>query len=456
MKEGSNNQVIFQTSNLDGKVYIREQTGFFQKVRRYLSTALMMTFILLPFIQYQGKQAILFDIGAQKLHLFSLILHPQDLLIFVYLFIFAAFVLFYVSSRNGRIWCGYLCPQTIWSFLFFWVQFRVEGNYQAQKRLDKLPFSIPFIVKKIIKHSIWLVISFFTATTFMAYFYPVHTLYQEIITGQLAFIYWAWIATFMGCTYVNAGWIKEKMCEHICPYSRFQSVMITPSTKQITYDNSRGEPRAPRKKGAAVTDQLGDCVDCNLCVQVCPVGIDIRQGFQYECISCGLCIDACDKVMSQFNYPTGLISYKGESEQTSKRSYSYVLLFIVCVGLMFSWFNNRSEFELTVSKDRNVLYRILDDGRVENTFELKLINKSLNKQVFAVGLLGLNNFEVTSEKQFTIKGDSKQTYLVTVASPQNYQGKPVKFELLLTSNSNQIKQQTVFHSGTYFSKNLIP
>ncbi|NMP15415.1 cytochrome c oxidase accessory protein CcoG [Thalassotalea sp. Y01] len=456
-------QVIFQTANIDDKIYIKEQTGKFQKIRRYLASILTIIFIGLPFVPYQGQQAILFDVGAQKLHLFAWILYPHDLLIFVYLFIIAAFALFYIANRYGRIWCGYLCPQTIWSMLFFWLQFRVEGNAQAQKRLDKLPFGAAKVIRKGIKHGLWLLVSLFTATTFMSYFLPVSQLYSELFTGQLEGLYWGWILTFMACTYINAGWIKEKMCEHMCPYSRFQSAMVNEATKQITYNNSRGEPRGPRKlskpsaqvqihdevhKQSQIkqqTNSLGDCVDCNLCVQVCPVGIDIRDGFQYECISCGLCIDACDQVMSRFNYAKGLIRYHGKVQGKRSHSLAYVGLIGIFSVLFIIWMANRPMFELNIIKDRNVLYRVVDEQRIENTFELKLINKTQLKETFTVSLKGVQGFELVSNKPIEIDADSRASVLVNVLSPIDHKAKFVPFEFVLRSDNHAISSKSVFH-----------
>ncbi len=437
--------VIFQTADIDDKIIIKEQKGAWQQTRRWLATVLMLVFIGTPFIRFQGEQAVLFDIGAQQLRLFSMVLYPQDLLVFFYLFVIAAFLLFYVSARYGRLWCGFMCPQTIWSLLFFWMQFRIEGNYQAQKKRLNGKLSLETMVVKSVKHVSWLGIALLTSIAFMSYFTPVEVLYVDLFSGELTGLYWGWILFFMLATYINAGWVKEKMCEHMCPYSRFQSAMISEGTKVVSYIAQRGEPRAPRKINQEKPALLGDCVDCNLCVQVCPVGIDIRKGFQYQCISCGLCIDACNQVMKRFNYPQGLIKNHAEKESSHVRSIAYVRVITIFIALFAIWFASRPLFEVSVIKDRNVLFRETIDGRIENIYQFKILNKTPKSVAFNLAIQNNEQLEIISTPVFELAGLESQIAMVNVRAPIDFDSQftPVTFEL--TAKDSLITVDSMFH-----------
>ena len=446
--------VIFQTSNIDSKIFVREQKGFFQRIRRSLGWILTILFMVIPFIQYQGEQAILFDLEVQKLNIFSMVLYPQDLFIFVLLLMFSAFALFFVSNKYGRIWCGYTCPQTIWTMMYLWVEHRVEGNRQARMKLDKMPYGLKKVVTKVVKHTLWLLIAVITAAVFMSYFVPAHDLYLDLLTLKSSSLVNGWVIFFTLCTYINAGWIREKMCEHMCPYSRFQSVMFNNNTKVIAYDVERGEQRGPRKINGEKPDHLGDCVDCNLCVQVCPVGIDIRNGLQYECISCGLCIDACDQTMDKFNYPRGLIKYSSINESANiehanKKSinYAYALIMTIITVMSLLWIVNRSEFEVSVIKDRNVLYRETYDNLIENTFQMKIFNKSKHAAVFNVELEGLQHFIIADNQPIEVAPQERTIVMVTVLSPEDYQQKFTDFKFILhnSDGESELVTKTTFH-----------
>jgi len=441
--------VIFQTADIDKEIIIKEQTGSWQRLRRLIATFLMVIFVGLPFIEFNGQQAILFDIGAQQLRFFGLIFYPQDLLIFFFVFVIAAFLLFFVSARYGRLWCGFLCPQTIWSFMFFWTQFRFEGNYQAQKKLSKLPWSTDKLTRKGFKHVAWLLIAFFTATTFMSYFTPVKPLYIAIFTGELSTLFWGWVLFFAFATYTNAGWIKEKMCEHMCPYSRFQSAMIGDETKVITYQASRGEPRAPRKLNREKPDGLGDCVDCNLCVQVCPVGIDIRQGFQYQCISCGLCIDTCNQVMTRFGYAKGLIANVANRASNKLRSIAYVSVIVVFAAIFAVWLANRSLIEVSIIKDRNVLYRENLDGSFENSYQIKLLNKTNQAKRLILSLPENEGFTIENNKPILLDKEENKLLLINVTSPEGHSAQFTELTFMLTSEQEKVITKSKFHAKAW-------
>lgn len=365
-------------------VYVREQKGYYQKIRRYISWLLMFLFIALPFVQYNGQQAMLLDVVKQEFRIFNLTFWPQDFILLAGIFMVAAFALFFITTWLGRVWCGYVCPQTIWTLAYVWVEHRIEGTRNKRMALDRAPWSLNKISKKLLKHLIWLFMSLFTATTFISYFVPVSELYTTMVAFNWSGVVTFWVLFFALATYANAGWMREHVCIHLCPYSRFQSAMFDKNTLLVAYDANRGENRAPRKrKDDAKALGLGDCVDCNLCVDVCPAGIDIRNGIQYECINCGLCIDACDETMDKFNYPKGLISYTSEQQLAGKETkrfnlklVSYGTLSILFTVLLGFWISDRVPLEANIIRDRNALYRVNYEGIVENTYTLKILNKS--------------------------------------------------------------------------------
>lgn len=365
-------------------VYVREQKGFYQKIRRYISWLLIFIFIAMPFVQFNDQQAVLLDVVKQEFRIFNLTFWPQDFTLLAGIFMLAAFALFFITTWLGRVWCGYICPQTIWTLAYVWVEHRIEGTRNQRMSLDKAPWTRNKIQKKTFKHLIWLLMSLFTATTFISYFVPVSELYITMLTLDWSGAVTFWVMFFAMATYANAGWMREHVCIHFCPYSRFQSAMFDKNTLMVAYDSKRGENRAPRKrKEDTKALGLGDCVDCNLCVDVCPAGIDIRNGIQYECINCGLCIDACDQTMEKFNYKKGLISYTSEQQLAGKLSnrfnlklVSYASLTILLSGLLGFWLSTRIPLEANIIRDRTSLYRVNYQGVVENTYTLKILNKT--------------------------------------------------------------------------------
>ena len=444
--------VIFQTSLYDNKIYVREQKGWWQHKRRIIGSVLMFLFVALPWLTYNGEQAIYFDVGQQTLHLFALTLFPSDLFIFTLLFILAAFVLFYVTKRYGRVWCGFVCPQTIWTLLFNWVERRVEGTHNKSKALDKAPMSVEKVVKKSTKHFIWGLISVFTALAFMSYFAPARDLYTDFFTLQTSGLISGWVWFFAICTYVNAAWMKENMCQHVCPYARFQSAMFDDATYLVGYDAERGEGRGKRRRGQEKAAGQGDCVDCDLCVQVCPVGIDIREGLQYECISCGLCIDACDDTMDKFGYKKGLIKFAqaASSLKDKKQNLAYFSIIIFTVLATLFWFQQRIVFDLTVSRDRQALYRVNNDGHVENTYIIQIRNKTRTAETYQLSMTGLDELEIIGDSQIVVKPGELKTTTIAVATPDELKRRQTKVSFNLTSEKGKqtLTQQTSFYSGS--------
>ncbi|MCS4308663.1 cytochrome c oxidase accessory protein FixG [Rheinheimera pacifica] len=444
-------QIIFSTKDSSGKIYIREQSGFYQRIRRVLSWLLMALFIGIPFIRYNGEQAFRINAGQQTIELFSVILFPQDLLITALLFTLAAFVLFYVTRLYGRVWCGYTCPQTVWTLMFVWIERRIEGNNNQSRVLDKAPFSLNKLAKKLAKHLSWLAVSVATALVFMSYFIPQSELYSTFFALQASWQVYAWVSFFAICTYFNAGLIREKVCLHMCPYARFQSAMFNTDTKLVTYDAMRGETRGPRKRHGDKPANLGDCVDCKLCVQVCPVGIDIRDGIQYECINCGLCIDACDQTMSQFGYAKGLINYTaGQSNRANLSGHLiYAATIVVTVIAMWGWGLARTSTELTVYRERNALYRVNSDGAIENTFTLNVINKTKTARQYQLQVEGIAHSQLISNATLSLQPGEQRQFVVSVNAPEKPAAlfTPVKFILLDKQNAERVAELSQFYSG---------
>ena len=416
--------MIIKPYKSEGPIYIREQKGFFQRIRRNLGWLLMLTFIAIPWIQYNGQQAVLLDVATQKFTIFTLTLFPQDFIIVAMLFMVGAFALFFVTNWLGRVWCGYTCPQTIWMLMFSWVEQRVEGTRNQRIQLDKSAWGFTKWRKKLTKHSAWLVLSLLTATSFLTYFIPAKTLYLEMLTFEWSGITSFWVFLFALCTYGNAGFLREKMCTVACPYSRFQSVMFDKDTLVVTYDSARGENRGPRKRKADPKAlNLGDCVDCNLCVEVCPAGIDIRNGLQYECINCGLCIDACDDTMNKFGYEKGLIKYASGEQMAGKKTnpfrlklVGYGVLTVMLIVAMFAWVAQRTPIEASVLRDRGALYRVNYEGLVENPYTLTIINKTQQTLHYTIAISGLAEAKLTSPDTTLILPGMMRRIPVTVTA----------------------------------------
>lgn len=432
------------------KIYIREETGQYQKIRRYLNVVLISMFVLLPFIQYGGEQAILFNVGKQTLTLFTTVLYPQDLMIFALLFILAAFSLFLVTRHYGRVWCGFTCPQTLWTLGFNWIERRIEGTHNQSRALDKQALTGRKVAIKAAKHTAWAGISLLTALVFMSYFYPAASLYTEFVSFSAPALITGWTLFFAGCTYINAGWIREKMCTHMCPYSRFQAAMFDNSTSLVTYNKARGETRGPRKRYTAPSDK-GDCVDCKLCVQVCPAGIDIREGLQYECINCGLCIDACDKVMNKFGYATKLIGFRRQQAQPARTftNYLYGIAIIVILVAMAGWAIDRQDFEAGISRDRNALYRENSAGRVENTYTLTLLNKARTVKSFTIEIENQSSLRITGAGEFSVAPGEKRIvpFSVEAMKRPGEQMSNVRFTVTDLESNQASFSDVTFYSG---------
>jgi len=442
------------------RIYVRAVKGLHQRLRRNMGFVFMAMFMLLPWLHFNGQQAILLDIMEQKFNIFGMTLWPQDFTILAWIFVIGAFALFFVTTFYGRVWCGYMCPQTVWTFIFIWFEEKIQGNRNQRMKLDQEPWSAGKIWKKTLTHLCWLAFSLLTALIFVGYFTPVTDLFIDFFSFNASF--WAVVSVlvFMFCTYGNAGWMREIMCTHICPYARFQSAMFDKDTFTVTYDEKRGESRGPRSRKD--TDYkakgLGDCIDCNLCVHVCPTGIDIRNGLQYECINCGACIDACDDTMEKMGYAKGLISYTTEHSLEGRKTKVvrgklvgyFMVLLTVCAAFVWTLIE-RKPVIMDIVRDRGALYRETNEGLIENTYTLKIINKSQQEQTYVLSVQGLDHLQWLGDKELTIKGGDTANLPISLAIDPVYAEKPMlDIEFVLQDKDEpdvELTQGSKFFSG---------
>ena len=385
------------------KIYPREVHGLFAGLRLTAVIVLLAVYYGLPWLEWDGRQAVLFDLPARKFYIFGLTLWPQDFLILAFLLIIAAVSLFFFTALAGRLWCGYACPQTIWTELFIWVERAVEGDRPHQIRLDKLPRWSPERLRaKVLKHTVWILIAWFTGFTFVAYFTPAETLVNNMMDFNLGSWESFWIIFYSFATYGNAGWMREQVCTYMCPYARFQSAMFDDNTLIVSYDGNRGEPRGSRRASEDYKSRgLGDCIDCTICVQVCPTGIDIRDGLQYKCISCSSCIDACNDVMDKMGYAPGLIRFTTQNNLQGKPTRFFRPRIIVYGGILLTLMAlfaftlvSRVPVGLDAIRDRNQLFREAGDF-IENVYTLKIINMDTIDHDYSIKAEGIEDLQLS-------------------------------------------------------------
>ncbi|WP_296128056.1 cytochrome c oxidase accessory protein CcoG [Pseudomonas sp. Ga0074129] len=388
------------------KIYTRSFTGIFRNLRMLGGAALFLLYFGTVWLTWNGRQAVWWNLPERKFYIFGSTYWPQDFVLLSALLIIAAFGLFFITVFAGRVWCGYTCPQSVYTWIFMWAEKITEGDRNQRMKLDKTPMSAQKFLRKLAKHSIWVGVSLATAITFVGYFTPIRELIPELFTLQAGGWALFWVGFFTLATYGNAGYLREQVCIYMCPYARFQSVMFDQDTLIVSYDPRRGEARGPRKKDADYKAQgLGECIDCKMCVHVCPTGIDIRDGLQIECIGCAACIDACDSIMEKMNYPKGLISYTTEHNLSGQKThlvrprligYAVALLAMFCV---FAWaVASRSLVELDALKDR-VLYRENEEGRIENVYTLKIMNKAQHAVTYSITADGLDGLVYEGKRE---------------------------------------------------------
>ncbi|MBB1075581.1 cytochrome c oxidase accessory protein CcoG [Rhodoferax sp. 4810] len=413
------------------KIYPRSVKGVFTNWRWIMVWVTQIIFYGLPWVEWGQRQAVLFDLGVRRFYIFGLVLYPQDFIYLTGMLIIAALSLFLFTAVAGRLWCGYACPQTVYTEIFLWIEKFMEGDRSARIRRDEGPMNAEKIGRKAGKHLIWLLFGLWTGFTFVGYFTPIQTMVSQVST--LNFGPWEtfWVIFYGFATYGNAGFMREQVCKHMCPYARFQSVMFDKDTLIVTYDTERGEPRGARSKKADPTKlNLGACVDCGLCVQVCPTGIDIRKGLQYECIGCGACADVCDTVMDKVGYARGLVKYSTENAMTNKWTqkqtlrhvfrprilvYTSILMAIV-IAIMVS-LATRTPFKVDVVRDRGVMARVVEAGKTENVYRLQVMNATETAQRYRFSVSGLPGLVLTSEDLVSVQSTEARTVPMRIQLP---------------------------------------
>ena len=398
-----------KANSSDNLIHTRSFTGLFRTLRVGGAGFLFLAFFGTVWLNWGGRQAVLWDLAESKFHIFGATFWPQDFILLSALLIICAFGLFAITVFAGRVWCGYTCPQSSFTWLFMWCEKVTEGERNQRIKLHAAPWSLNKLARRSAKHTLWLGISLLTGLTFVGYFTPIRPLAVELLTWQMGGVSLFWVLFFTGATYINAGWLREAVCMHMCPYARFQSVMFDKDTLTISYDVARGESRGPRKREVKPADVgLGDCIDCQLCVQVCPTGIDIRDGLQMECIGCAACIDACDSIMDKMGYPRGLVSYTSEHQLQGGKTHllrprliGYSAVLLVMIAALVVALVERPMVSLDVTKDRG-MFRENAQGLIENIYSLKVINKTQQRQDYRLELVDADGFQLQGKSEISL------------------------------------------------------
>lgn len=393
----------------DNLIHTRSFTGLFRTLRVGGAGLLFLAFFGTVWLNWGGRQAVLWDLAESKFHIFGATFWPQDFILLSALLIICAFGLFAITVFAGRVWCGYTCPQSSFTWLFMWCEKVTEGERNQRIKLQAAPWSLNKLARRSAKHTMWLGISVLTGLTFVGYFTPIRPLAAELLTWQIGGVSLFWVLFFTAATYLNAGWLREAVCMHMCPYARFQSVMFDKDTLTISYDAARGEQRGPRKRDVQPAEVgLGDCIDCQLCVQVCPTGIDIRDGLQMECIGCAACIDACDSIMDKVGYARGLVSYTSEHQLQGGKTHllrprliGYSAVLVVMIAALVVALIERPMVSLDVTKDRG-MFRENSQGLIENIYSLKVINKTQQRQDYRLELVDAEGFQLQGKTQVSL------------------------------------------------------
>ena len=432
------------------KIHPRWTTGTFTNLRWAAVWLTQILFYLLPWFNWNDRQMVLFDLISRRFYLGGLVLYPQDFIYLTGLLVMAALALFLFTAVAGRLWCGYACPQTVYTEIFLWVEKVFEGDRAARIRMDDASMSGSKLTRRGGKHVVWVLFSLWTGFTFVGYFTPIRVQMTEFMTGTMGAWQTFWIFFYGFATYGNAGFMREQVCKYMCPYARFQSAMFDKDTLIVTYDAARGEPRGARgKKVDAKEKGLGACVDCTMCVQVCPTGIDIRKGLQYECIGCGACADACDDIMDKFGYERGLVKYSTQNALTNGWDQKQIMrqafrprvlvyssiLGLIAVAVLVSLYL-RVPMKMDIIRDRGALARIVEKGRVENVYRLQIMNATEDKHIVHIDVEGMEGLVMASENEVEVLPTEVRTLAVRVQLPPGAQSGsyPVTFKLKSTSN----------------------
>ncbi len=434
--------VVIQMYAAREEIYPREAKGRYASLRWLCVWLTQLVFYGLPWLNWNGRQAILFELGARKFYIFGMVLWPQDFIYLAALLIVSAWLLFLVTAVAGRVWCGFACPQTVYTEIFMWIERRIEGARSARMRLDRQPWGAGKLARKSAKHLAWGAVALVTGFTFVAYFAPARGLLAQIAALALGPWEWFWIGFYALATYGNAGWMREQVCKYMCPYARFQSAMFDKDTLIVTYDTARGEPRGALRGGdGAAARPKGDCIDCGVCVQVCPTGIDIRKGLQYECIGCAACVDGCNSVMDKIGKPHGLIRYATDNamagnwspDQIKRRMLRpRVLVYSALLAVIVAGFGTalalRTPLKLDVIRDRGSMGREVGDGVIENVYRLQIMNTAEQGHSFRIRVRGIDGLRLATPDIATLDGASTRAVPVRVQAGPGAAG----------SGSNQI------------------
>ena len=449
----------------ESKIYARSVSGWFNRWRWGMVWLTQLVFYGFPWLPLNGRQALLFDLVDRRFYIFNLVLYPQDLIYLTGLLVISALSLFLFTAVAGRLWCGYTCPQTVYTEIFMWVERKIEGDRIARMRLDKSPWSLQKFARKSAKQAAWIAIGLWTGFTFVGYFTPIRELAGAVTSLSLGPWESFWVLFYGFATYGNAGFMREQVCKYMCPYARFQSAMFDRDTLIVTYDEARGEGRGSRPRSDTPVQYhakgLGDCIDCNLCVQVCPTGIDIRKGLQYECISCAACIDVCDGVMDKMHYPRGLIrnSTQNGVEQKLTRAamfqrvlrpriliYTSVLV-LVSAGLLWSLLS-RASFRVDVVRDRGSIGRMVGQGQVENVYRLQIMNATEQEQRYVMTVAGIEGARIVSDADVVLEAASSRWVAVRVQVPPDAAAPgshPMTFSIKTQgSSAEEVIEKSVF------------
>ncbi len=472
-KKAPANEVVISLYESQDKVYPRSVSGFFTQWRWAMIWLTQLFFYGVPWLEWGQRQALLFNLESKRFYIFKLVLYPQDLIYLTAILIISALSLFLFTAIAGRLWCGYTCPQTVYTEIFLWIERKIEGDRATRMKLDAADMSPEKLARKGAKHFVWIAFALWTGFTFVGYFTPIRELWAAVMSYSLSPWEMFWVCFYGFATYGNAGFMREQVCKYMCPYARFQSAMFDDDTLIVTYDEARGEPRGGRsRKADASSQKLGSCIDCNLCVQVCPTGIDIRKGLQYECIGCGACADVCDTLMDKMGYERGLVKYSTQNaidnnwthSQMLRRIlrprvliYASILLLLIAALMASLWF--RTPFRVDVVRDRGVMARLSDDGKLENVYRLQIMNGTETPQHFTLNVTGIDDIEIETEaasdnddgeddtKTILVKPTESRWVIVDLKIPDgslDSGSHKIKFEIESMETKDVVSEKSVF------------
>lgn len=446
---------VWELNTGSNKIHAKRMSGRFRTIK-WLTASIWLIFFLWPYLRWGDRQAVLLDIADSQFHLFGVTVYPYDVWMLSFVLLFFAMLLGIATVLAGRAFCGYFCFQTIWTDLFSWIEERLEGPPRARIALDAAPWNLRKLSIKLSKHALWLTISMITGVSFAAWFTDAYQLWIDYFTLQAHISAWIVLLMFTAGTYLFAGIMREQVCFWLCPYARIQGVLYDNNTLLPTYDETRGEPRA--KLDRTAENQRVGCVDCDQCVAVCPTGIDIREGQQIGCITCGLCIDACDSVMDKINQPRGLIRYDslaGLLGDRPRRWYqrpqvlaSAAMIVISVVSVVYG-LNNISEAELSVSPKRQPMYVLMSDGAIQNSYQLRIFNKSEADSSYRIEVDGFGDMLVTGNgKPLLVEAGRRASALLYIKISREQLSKeisPLKFRIVnISRESPVIEYQSAF------------